>query len=210
MSQNEATNQRRGNRLTRVLVAIVVINSLVLAFAIGTKWTPLTRPAPKSLHSGIGFEGSAKVAPEEVEADFKQATEAKDYANRSGNVWNAVANVLDWIAFGLSTVITVVAAFYGEPTAGVGGPGIEAQLAQVRARARRNAWIVGIVAGGIAFSTAISTRAHSEAKARYKRADDLVAAMDQSRMALDNSGISQAEQRRTLQRMVDLASRTGE
>jgi hypothetical protein len=192
----------------RVLGAIVVFNTIVLAFLIGTKWRELTRPAPKALRSATAFEGTTKIPAEEISAAFNGATKAKDDANRNGNLWNSTAYVLDWIAFALSTAIAAIAAFFGEPAADNAGDAA-AQLAQLRARARTKSWIVGIVAAAISASTAFGNRAHAESKAAYKWADDIVAAMDQTRMIIDNPAATQTEQRRALQKVIDLASRTG-
>jgi hypothetical protein len=210
MSQGNGIGRRHWRWLTGLLLATIVANAVLLALLILTTPTPLTRPAPKALHGGTAFESSAKLPPDEIDAAFEQATDAKNGANRSGNHWNTAAYVLDWAAFLLSTAITAIAAFFGESAAGAEGASIETQLARLRAHARLKGWIIGLVAAAIAASTAISTRAHSEAKAAYKRADDLVAAMDQSRAVLANSAIGETEQRRALQRVIDLAARTGE
>jgi hypothetical protein len=210
MSQANVSGQKHWSWLTRVALAVIALNVALVVFLMLTKWTPLTRPAPKVLHGGTAFESSAKLPPDEVKSAFEQAADAKDTANQSGNRWNLAAYLLDWAAFLLSTAITAIAAFFGESAAGAEGATIETQLAQLRAHSRLKGWIIGLVAAAIAASTTISTRAHSEAKAAYKRADDLVAAMDQSRAVLANNAIGESEQRRALQRLNDLVARTGE
>jgi len=179
----------------RILRLILFVELVLLAvwvvWSVQNGWT---RPDSDLLLSiqAYGSVGGPSVPNEEIEPYFDRARNRMVAANSVGNTWNTISLIASWLAFLLATVTTGVAAYYGrqEPPAGL-NPVDSVQF--LRGRAGRNAWLVGLLAAGIAVTTAVGNRAAADAAQRYKRADEILLSIRQTRVSLADEKLTRAQ-----------------
>jgi hypothetical protein len=144
----------------------------LLASAAYTVWThPFWRPAPQILGVGSAFEGNAQLPQPEIDGALQAGRQAVATKNLAGNRFATVATVSGWIAFLLTSLITLAAGYHGIASAGDTG-GVDAATV-MKGRSVRFARSVGLLAAGAAVCTALGGRAAGDAERYYKQADDL-------------------------------------
>jgi hypothetical protein len=165
-----AANSRRFIfQLLRAIGVLLVITSATYAvYLLAAR--PFIRPAPLVLRVGSGFEGSAQLPKAEIDSLMADGEHKVAGRNTAGNRFSVLAAAGEWLAFALSSLITLVAGYHG---VNVTGDTAATTAELVKARSVRFTRIVGAIAAAAAVSTALTGRATVAADGYYKSADDL-------------------------------------
>lgn len=166
----------------------------------------LTRSDEEVLAGVQSYGGTIAVPDEEAKPYFERTTKHLSSYNWWGNSWKMIAKFFSWGAFLLATIVTGVAAYFGNQGSPQGmTPDQTVNI--LRERAGKNAWIIGSIAAGIAIFTAISDRAGAESVQSYKRADEIGESMRQTRKAIVDGKVTKEEAIAMLEDMETRAER---
>jgi hypothetical protein len=176
------TNSQRSPMYSalRVLGGLLIA-ALVLWVGSALVTRSFWRATPQVLSVGSGFEGSLKLPQEEIDAGLNDGRSAVARKNKTANWFATAAMVSSWVAFFLTSLITLVAGYQGVVSADPSGVDVPDLLKNRSAKFARR---VGLLAAGAAVCTALNGRAAADAERSYKAADDLQRRVTQARKSI--------------------------
>jgi len=174
--------------------AFKVLSFVLLAILTGwiIYWfaTPaLHHPVPQVLELGNGFEGNLQLPAGTIQAAFTQARDRMLSVNTNGTRFELVGEIIAWLSFAATAIITLVVGFHARQPQSNGAP---VNTDGLPARAVR---FIGILAAIAAICTAASSKATAEAQTLFKKADEIRELIVQDRVqVLDakDAGAAQA------------------
>jgi hypothetical protein len=163
-------------------------------------WVGIFRPEPAILGFGDAFNTSLKIPVEKFTAAIDAAQQTMAQKNHNGNWLYLGQNVADWISFGCTALITLIAGYYGRTTT-LGNPAATANVTSgqpadpattanpaatiaPRQPARNIVPMIGVVAALASVCTGLSSKLGADAQNDYKRADQIRALINSSRKEL--------------------------
>jgi len=168
-------------------------------------WFGIFRPEPATLGFGDAFNTTLKISVEKFTAAIDAAQQTMARKNHDGNWLYLGQNVADWISFGCTALITLIAGYYGRTTT-LGNPVIGPATANAtsgppadppaapnpaatvapRQPARNIVPTIGVVAALASVCTGLSSKLGANAQNDYKRADQIRALINSSRKELQD------------------------
>lgn len=149
----------------------------LLLLILGLGWIVWDRaagfPPPRRLDlvtNVVGFEGSAKLPADQIEASLNEAKAKVDSKVACSDWYASYARGADWAAFLLTATITLIGGFLGM------GPGQAGGSPPMEEVARRSAWlgrVVAILAALAAVVTAGGAKLQTTSEALFKNAQDM-------------------------------------
>lgn len=145
---------------------------LLWIFLQTTRWQQeVSRPLPQFHDLGFAFSGSTSLPLAEIQGTFTLGRDEMKNAIIFGNHLSLSAYILDWISFGFTAAITVIAGYLGTtlPT------GRESQQALARLlkspSAKRYASLIGLLAALASVCNAASSRLEAAAHKKYENSE---------------------------------------
>ncbi len=170
-----------GSNLSLVLIAWII---WILAFAgFGV------RPDPQVVGFGAGAAGDLSQPVGEGNAVVDTVRQRMIDFNRQGQAFAVFDDVLGWLAFAVTSAITLIAGFFGrQPSADDDNSSSVAGLPPGAVR------VIAFLAALGAVLTGASSIASSEAQARYDQADQVMAMLVDARRDLVDTDDATVEQ----------------
>jgi hypothetical protein len=119
------------------------------------------------LELGNGFEGNLQLPAEKIQVAFSQARDRMLAVNTNGTGFELAGEIIAWLSFAATALITLVVGFHGRQPQPNGG------AVKTEGLPARAVPLIGVLAAIAAICTAASSKASSQAQTAFKRADEI-------------------------------------